>query len=281
MPELPEVENVRIGLNKFLRKSKSSNRILKIECLRSRVRNEIPQQKINSLLGEVLMPIRRRGKYLLFPTLKGALLNHLGMTGSWRMSVYSERKAKEQNKKHDHLKITLDGRKVLIFNDPRRFGIIDFVENKLDKESPWLRHLGIEPLSVEFCSKSFWSLVSKKKSPIKNVLLDQSCVVGIGNIYSSEILFQAGVRPQRVSRLLSLAECDKIVEATKLILAMAIQSGGSTIQSYKNAEGKPGDYAQNFKVYGRNGLSCLSCSKKIRKENMSGRSTYWCPRCQK
>ncbi len=274
MPELPEVETVRKGLNKLLKLNKNSSfKVVKLEFLRLNLRNKMPKAKLRRLEGQILQPIVRRAKYLLFPTNKGILLNHLGMTGYWRLF--------DGEQKHDHFKIHLSGGQVLVYNDPRRFGVIDFVDVNKESQSMWLKHLGPEPLLKSFNANYLFESIKLRKAPIKNLIMDQKIVVGVGNIYASEALFLSKVNPMHPGGKLSKKRCAKLVESIKNILEQALKAGGSTIKDFKQAGGESGYFARQLKVYGRSGLTCTSCKAIIKSKVLGGRNTFWCEACQK
>ncbi|MCB9024898.1 MAG: bifunctional DNA-formamidopyrimidine glycosylase/DNA-(apurinic or apyrimidinic site) lyase [Bdellovibrionaceae bacterium] len=277
MPELPEVETLRRELNKLLKlDSKTPVKFTAIEFKRADLRNKIPKAKLINLIGHNLYPIQRRAKYLLFPTSAGTLLNHLGMTGNWR-----ELKDREDFKNHDHAVIEFNNKVKLVYNDPRRFGIIDFVIPQKENESLWLKHLGAEPLSKEFNAEYFFAKIKKRVAPIKNIIMDQKIVVGVGNIYASEVLFKCHIHPLHIANKLSFKKVIMLVDAINTILKKAIDSGGTTIKDFRTVGGEKGYFVQKLKVYGRKGSSCHRCHKPIQAKKISGRSTYWCPYCQK
>ena len=276
MPELPEVETMRRGLNEILGLGGSKKVTIKdIEFKRADIRRKMPKAKLKKLVGQKLEPIQRRAKYLLFPTSAGSLLNHLGMTGYWR-----ELKTKE-TLKHDHFLLFLSNGKTLIFNDARRFGVIDFVAPNKELASPWLQHLGMEPLTDEFSGDYLYEKLRKRKGYIKNIIMDQKLVVGVGNIYASEALFLAHVHPMTSGARISKKKAQAIVLSIKAILNKALHSGGTTIRDFRQAGGESGYFARELMVYGRAGEPCKSCGSLVKTSVLGGRSTFWCPKCQK
>lgn len=274
MPELPEVETVCRDLNKILQlESKKMVKITSIEFLREDLRIKIPKQNIKQLIGQKLSPIYRRAKFLLFPTRAGSLLNHLGMTGYWREA--------QSLIKHDHLRLEFSNHKTLIYNDARRFGIIDYIKPREKNLSPWLKHLGVEPLSSEFSTEYLYSKLQQRKGLIKNVIMDQKLVVGVGNIYASETLFLAHLHPETSACRLSKKKVESLVHSIKVILQKAINHGGSTIRNYRSANGEAGNFSRELMVYNRKGQACKVCATPIEAKVLAGRSTYWCPQCQK
>jgi formamidopyrimidine-DNA glycosylase len=271
MPELPEVETVRSGLEKILRGNPVIKRVL---LLRKDLRFPIPSGMPRAFAGQAVVGIRRRAKYLLFDTEKVILLSHLGMTGSWRLLSKNESPGK-----HDHCLIEFDDGRILAYRDPRRFGLIDLIKPGEEAVHPRLKSLGVEPLhdfSVEF----LFTKSRKRKVPIKVLLMDQKIVAGIGNIYASEILFQAGVRPTRPSSSLKWDECERVVAAVGKVLRQAIGAGGSSIRDYRTFGGGEGSFQAQHLVYERAGEACKICETPIKSKIFAGRSTYWCPRCQ-
>ncbi len=271
MPELPEVETVCRGLEKILQNKPV---IKRVRLLRKDLRFPIPPRLPRALSGEVIIGVRRRAKYLLFDTESVILLNHLGMTGSWRLLARNEELGK-----HDHCLIELADGRVLAFRDPRRFGLLDLIKPGQEAVHPRLKDLGVEPLDG-FSAELLLVKSRKRKVPIKVLLMNQKIVVGIGNIYASEVLFRAGVRPTRSSGTLTRGECARIVEAVKKVLVSAIRAGGSSIRDYRNLGGEEGGFQDQHLVYERAGEPCSICKTAIKSKVMAGRSTYWCPRCQ-
>jgi len=268
MPELPEVENVRLTLKNIL---PTGSRFKRITLNRPDLRFPFPEQLAEKLKGQRLLNIDRRAKYLVFETEKYLLLSHLGMTGSWRELVADE--------VHDHVVWEFESGPTLVFNDPRRFG---FISLHLKSETPsHFVDLGPEPLSSEFYAEYLFAISRKKNTPLKSFLLDQKIVAGLGNIYVCEALFLAGLKPARRAQTLKLVESERLVKAIQNILKQAIRAGGSTIRDYKNADGKSGEFQERFRVYGRDGEKCRTCRKPIKLVRQAGRSTYWCPQCQK
>lgn len=273
MPELPEVENVRKSLIKDL---KLGSKLSDICFLRKDLRFPIPQKSLKKLINSKLANIFRRGKYLLFEFTNGVMISHLGMTGQWRIS-----RDIKSLKKHDHLYLVFDSDIFLIYNDPRRFGYVDYIDEiKLVNEHPLFLHLGLEPFAEHMNFKYLKSKASKAKRPIKVFLMDQEVVVGVGNIYASEVLFQAHVKPSRLASHIKDPEWILIVKAIKQILQNAIDGGGSTIRDYRKTDGSKGSYQDSHLVYGKDGQPCTKCKSPIKKIILGGRATFWCPKCQ-
>lgn len=270
MPELPEVEVVRRGLEEIL---KDQPVLKKVELMRPDLREPIPAKKISTLIGEKLLSVERRAKYLLLWTKKGALLSHLGMTGTWRVAP------KGDERDHDHIYLHFAGGLRLAYRDPRRFGCFDYVN--ISQKHPKLAELGPEPLSSDFTGAVLWESLRGKTVALKVALMDQKIVVGVGNIYASEALFAAGIKPTLVSQRLSKERAEVLVDEIKKILSRAIEQGGSSISDFAQATGESGYFQTTFRVYGREGEACVTCGQQVRAKVLGGRNTFWCSRCQK
>lgn len=272
MPELPEVDVVCTGLSKML---SEKPKVKRVKLMRADIRFPIPKSLPKRLEGQAIQSVRRLAKYILFCTTDGSLLSHLGMTGSWRFAK------KGDEDKHDHCYIELSDGRRLAFRDPRRFGLLDWIEAGKEKEHPRLKSLGVEPLlEADFNEEFLFRRSRKRRVPIKVFLMDQRIVVGIGNIYASEALFHAGVRPNRQAGKVTLEECRRIVEASRRVLRAAIAAGGSSIRDYRQAGGESGGFQESHSVYDRAGQSCFVCREKIKTRVIGGRSTFWCSKCQ-
>ena len=284
MPELPEVETVRKGLAKQL----LSETIANVDLRRDGLRFPFPKGLKRALEGRRILKIDRRAKYLLIRFDDGTtLLSHLGMTG--KFSLYSADEVPREFGKHDHVILTMDNGGVAVYTDHRRFGYMDLIPSGGEQENRHLRKLGCEPLSEDFDAKLLCEKLRGKKSPIKTALLDQSVVAGLGNIYVCEILFRSGISPRRISSTVSgksmkvTKRSERLVEETKHVLVEAIQAGGSTISDFATVDGDMGYFAHSFQVYGREGEMCHNpnCSGIISRISQSGRSTFFCPKCQR
>ena len=269
MPELPEVETVRRGLLELVGKE-----ILAVELNRPDLRFPFPDD-MDSIAGRKIMDIDRRAKYLLI-RLEGDLtwLAHLGMTGRFGRVLEG---------KHDHVVIDfVDGTR-LVYTDPRRFGIMDLIHG--DNEHKLLSHLGPEPLGTGWSGKLLHKALRGRNVSIKSALLDQKIVVGIGNIYASEILFRAGVSPKRLAKNVSEKAANRIYDETQIVLMTAIEAGGSTLKDgqFKQIDGNLGYFPHEFAVYDREDEICtyVECSNIIKRMVQSGRSTFYCSRCQR
>ncbi len=274
MPELPEVETVCRGLSEYL----VGQKITTLEINRKGLRFPFPID-LKSVEGNQVLNVRRRAKYILIELENDlTLLVHLGMTGRFKL-----RDGDIETEKHDHLVFHFEGGSTATYTDPRRFGIIDLIRG--DSIHPLLAKLGPEPLSSNWDCGVLHESLSNRKSPIKSILMNQEVVVGIGNIYASEILFRAGVSPNRKATNVSLKMATRIHEATIKVLNEAILAGGSTLQDgqFLDVEGKFGYFSHDFSVYDRGGEECKNnnCKNIVKKSVHQGRSTYHCTRCQR
>ena len=287
MPELPEVEIVRQSLQKKIIQKKVNKVIVRNKNLRFK----IPKNFISFLKNQKIIKVERFSKYLILCLSNNSYcLLHLGMSGTVHLiddgkksvvtntSFYNSPKLPS---KHNHVEIILDNLRV-IYNDPRRFGFFQIIDNK-DLLKKRFSHLGPEPFQSTFNLDYVYSFFSKKKKNIKNFLLDQSFVSGIGNIYASEILFLSKIKPFKKVYSLKKKDCKKIISDSKKVLLSAIKKGGSSIRDFKNTSGKTGNFQKNFNVYDREGLECkrLKCNGIIKKKIISNRSTFFCNSCQK
>jgi formamidopyrimidine-DNA glycosylase len=287
MPELPEVEIVKQSLAKKIENKKIKKIIIKNRNLRFK----IPQKFEELLQNKVVSKVTRFSKYLILNFSDGSFcLIHLGMSGTIHLikknnlnkftnaSFYN---SPNLPKKHNHVEIQFQDLKV-IYNDPRRFGFLKFINNKQELINRF-SHLGPEPFFKNFNLKYLLKYFFDKKKDIKSFLIDQKFVSGIGNIYASEILFLSKINPTTYAMKLSREECKKIITFSKSVLNKAIQKGGSSIRDFKNTSGENGNFQKEFKVYQRGNLNCLrsKCSGKIKKIFISNRSTFFCNSCQK
>lgn len=280
MPELPEVESVRSGLEKLLT---GGPVIKRVRLYRADIRFPIPKSLPSRLAGESIVSVRRRAKYLLIDTPKVSLLSHLGMTGSWRVeNTCGFRKGARDP--HDHCDIELVDGRCLVFRDPRRFGMIDLVEKGAEQTHPRLKSLGVEPLDDRlFTPEYLFQASRRRKIAVKVFLMDQKIVVGVGNIYASEVLFRAGVRPTRAAGKITREEATKIVDEIRVVLKEAIRAGGSSIRDFHQVGGADeiGKFQNAHQVYNRAGRECHRCGATIRSRMLGGRSTFWCASCQR
>jgi formamidopyrimidine-DNA glycosylase len=278
MPELPEVESLR----RLLARSAPGRTIVAARGGRLALRRRrLPRNFADALIGRRIERVARRAKYLMIELDGGdALLVHLGMSGSLthRAPGFSD---EELDPRHDHVELRLDDQSRLVFNDPRRFGIVRVVRRDALASAPELRGLGPEPLSRGFDAAYLERAARGRRVAIKNLLMDQRIVAGIGNIYAAEILFLARVRPTRRAGRVTREEIARIAAATPKVLASAIGSGGTTFRSYRDSRGRPGEFAPRLRVYGREGKPCYTCSTPIRNVVVGQRASFYCPRCQK
>ena len=272
MPELPEVETVRRQMQHEMGKNP---RIKKWIFHRSDLRFILPQRDLNSSLGQEIKQISRRAKYILIKLKTASIISHLGMTGSWRKEV----DVHFRRRKHDHVELHLSNGHIWVYEDPRRFGFIKWIENDQDLKNEF-EELGPEPFLNQMNFDQVVKKFRQSHTEVKIALLNQKLIVGIGNIYASEILFRAKIHPQRTCSSIEISEWDRILKITEEILTQAIESGGSTIQNYKNTKGESGAFQKQHLVYGKKNNSCLHCSKKILCIEQAGRSTFFCQKCQ-
>ncbi|PHS68626.1 MAG: DNA-formamidopyrimidine glycosylase [Methylophaga sp.] len=271
MPELPEVETTCCGIRPFI----EDQRITKITVRNYKLRWPIPTNIADILTGQQIHTVKRRAKYLLFQCDTGTLIIHLGMSGSLRILDSTD-----NVEKHDHVDIVVDNGYVLRFTDPRRFGAILWTEQPIDQYK-LLRHLGPEPLSIDFDADYLSQQSQSRKTSIKTFIMDGRIVVGVGNIYANEALFLAGIHPKTLTGKMSLNQCEKLVSAIKNVLTKAIAAGGTTLKDFRKSDGKPGYFAQQLHVYGRKEKPCSICGTVIQHYQASQRATYFCPNCQR
>lgn len=278
MPELPEVETVRRGLQRLLK----GEVIEAVEVRDTRLRYPVDTRKLQrELPGRRVKDLRRRAKYLLIlleadgSREEAFLIIHLGMSGR----IYFSKEG-EEAQPHTHVIFTLGGGRELHFRDPRRFGLVDLVPSaELDHDRRF-SNLGVEPLSGECSAEYFFERSRKLRQPVKNFLMDSRRVVGVGNIYASEALFLAGVHPGRAAGRVSLRSWERITAVVKEVLSEAIRQGGTTLKDFQGPDGTAGYFQVLLRVYGREGEECLECGAVVRRKVLSGRSTFYCPRCQ-
>jgi formamidopyrimidine-DNA glycosylase len=276
MPELPEVEIVCRNLNKILGRN---SRVKSWLFFRQDLRFKIPQKQLLQLRGQKIQSLSRRAKYLIFYFEEMALISHLGMTGEWRTENSGFDRKSANYRKHDHVCLQLEGGVCLVYHDPRRFGFLQIVSKK--QLPAYFAEFGVEPLDS---GVDFGALTEKfkgLKGPIKSALMNQKLLVGVGNIYASEALYRAGIYPFKSSAQLSRESYGRLWGEVRGLLTEAIKKGGSTIENYRNAFGEAGEFQKGFYVYGRQGEECRKCHTPIKSRVLSGRSTFWCPSCQK
>lgn len=271
MPELPEVETTRRGVAPAV----EHRTILDVVVRQPRLRWPIPADLPLKARQQPLTGLSRRAKYLLFGLPNGTLILHLGMSGSLRVMP-----AQTTPLPHDHVDIVLDSGLCLRFNDPRRFGCLLWTDTD-PLAHPLLASLAPEPLSDEFDGAYLARLARGRRVAVKQFIMNSQVVVGVGNIYASEALFRAGIRPRRAAGRLTKAECDALVRSIKQVLHDAIRSGGTTLRDYVNPEGTPGYFKQELFVYERAGEPCRVCGTPIKQLVQGQRSTYFCKQCQR
>tara|TARA_B100000686_G_C16733063_1_gene941915 strand:- start:325 stop:1152 length:828 start_codon:yes stop_codon:yes gene_type:complete len=275
MPELPEVETIISGLRPHL----EGFSIKSIDVRRHDLRFPVPRNLSKRILGSEIEAIKRRGKYILvFFENSKVLIIHLGMSGKIILNDLNEKE-----NKHSHVIFTLNSGKKFMFNDPRRFGMVILSEKNKYLYQSRFKNMGPEPLNPEFNYQSLLFCLAGKKAPIKNVLLDQRTVAGIGNIYACESLFLAGVSPTKQAGRIKQAKAERLVLSIKTVLKKAIDAGGSSIKNFVKSSGEMGYFQNSLAVYGRVGKQCPDCNCRvgIKCIKQSGRSTFYCPKKQK
>ena len=289
MPELPEVEVVKRSLTSKIQKLVVEKITVKDEKLRYRIN----KKKLKILLGLKIIKILRRSKFLLFVFEKNTvMLVHLGMTGKFFFLNRNAKKFKTsfyynidetKDNKHNRLIFSLSKKQKLIYNDVRKFGFIKILDKRQLKYNLHLKNLGPEPLGNSFDFKYFKNYLINRNRTIKDILMDQKFVSGLGNIYVNEVLFLSKVKPTKKTYLIKNKEIHKIIKNTKKTLKKAISLGGSSLRDFSSSDGKKGEFQQYFYVYGRKGENCLNrnCNKKIIKTIIGNRATFYCPKCQK
>ncbi len=279
MPELPEVETVKNGIIPLL----EGRRLFRVIQRRDSLRIPLPENFAERLTSRKVERITRRAKYLLLHLDGGEILIcHLGMSGKMTLKAAKDRDTPDEFEKHDHIILETDAHDLVIFNDPRRFGLMTLCRaEELDQHSLF-RHMGPEPLGNEFNAEYLLGKMGKSRSPIKTILLNQRVVVGLGNIYVCEALFLAGISPEKKAQNLGADEVEKLVPIIRDVLLRAIKAGGSSLKDYARVDGELGYFQHEFKVYGREGEICInpSCEDKIARIIQSNRSTFYCPSCQ-
>jgi formamidopyrimidine-DNA glycosylase len=271
VPELPEVETTRRGIEPHV----VGRRIARLLVHDRRLRWPVDLALVSAVAGSAIRRAGRRAKYLLIETDAGTLILHLGMSGSLRVLPASTPRIA-----HDHVDIELDSGQTLRFNDPRRFGSLLFTTGDAALH-PLLSSLAPEPLEEDFDGEYLWKVTRRRAVAIKQLIMNAKLVVGVGNIYASEALFRARIRPRRQARSLTRVQCTKLARAIKATLIMAVKVGGTTLRDYVGADGNPGYFRQKLYVYERAGQPCRVCGKPVRQFTQGARSTYWCPNCQK
>ncbi len=270
MPELPEVEVCRLGITPHI----IAQNVAQVIIRNSQLRWPIPEE-VRSVIGLPVLKVDRRAKYLLIRFSTGTLLLHLGMSGTIRVIEQDTPVAK-----HDHFDLVFQHGKVLRLNDSRRFGAVLWLANDED-ELGLLTKLGPEPLSDDFAHGYLFSKAKNRKVPIKTFLMNNHIVVGVGNIYANEALFQAGILPTAKAGDITEQRFNKLTDIIKQVLSAAIAQGGTTLKDFTQADGRPGYFEQSLMVYGRVGLPCVKCQTTLDEIRQANRSSVFCPNCQK
>ena len=276
MPELPEVETVRRGLLPVM----EGQEIARAEVRRAGLRWPFPENMAKRLSGQTVAGLRRRSKYILADLSGGeTLIMHLGMSGRLLISEAGYR----EPARHDHVILHMQNGARVTFNDARRFGMMDLVATGAVARHRLLAGLGPEPLGNGFSQAGLIDALKGRNTPIKSALLDQRVVAGLGNIYVCEVLFRAGLDPRRKARQIAASRVASLVPVIRDVLAEAIAAGGASLKDYRQADGELGYFQHAFRVYGRMGAPCTTpgCSGKISRIKQSGRSTFYCPECQR
>ncbi|WP_375395221.1 bifunctional DNA-formamidopyrimidine glycosylase/DNA-(apurinic or apyrimidinic site) lyase [uncultured Sphingomonas sp.] len=270
MPELPEVETTVRGLAPVL----EGQRLTRVEPRRADLRKAIPVDLRRRLTGAIVTRLHRRAKYGLLDTDRGdTMVFHLGMSGRWRVDP-------SEILTHDHLLLETAAGRTLALNDPRRFGFLDlWMTGSIDAYPPFVA-MGPEPLGSAFTADYLATAIAGRAAPIKAMLLDQRIVAGLGNIYVCEALNLARIAPGRAAGRIALYRLENLVEAIRAVLIAAIAAGGSTLRDYARPDGELGYFSRQWRVYGREGKAC-DCGAIVRRRAEHGRSTFWCPRCQR
>lgn len=271
MPELPEVQTTVDGLKAHVTAQVISEAIF----YRDNIRYPLQSVWLEKIRGQQIVNVHRRAKLIIMTLDDGFLLWHLGMTGSLRIS-----QADEPKRKHDHVELQLTSGQLLRFHDPRRFGYLKWFASEAELLASF-SHYGIEPLAEEFNGDFLYQLSRGKQQAVKNFIMNQTVVVGVGNIYACEALFSASIRPQTPCGKISKARYQRLTDDIKTVLQRSITQGGTTLKDFINAEAKPGYFQQSLLVYGRAGEPCKRCPKTIQSLTLGGRNSFYCPSCQR
>ena len=281
MPELPEVETVRRGLAPVM----EGAAFARVDLRRADLRKPFPTDFVKRLEGARIVKAGRRSKYLIIETQNDILIWHLGMSGQVR--IYAPGDTVAPVGKHDHVQFDLDNGAVIVFTDPRRFGLMDVCKREEFADHPLIRAIGPEPLGNAFSGPVLARALKNKQVAIKQAIMDARVVCGVGNIYASESLFRAGISPKRAAGTVQAGRAEKLAGAIKAILTEAIAAGGSTLKDHRTTDGGLGYFQHNFAVYDREGKACPGCDCDVSKTGgiqrleQGGRSTYYCPRKQR
>ncbi len=271
MPELPEVETTRRGIRPWL----VDRRIVEVVVREPRLRWPVPADLDEQLCGARIHEVRRRGKYLILDTAAGAVLLHLGMSGSLRVV-----EATQPPDTHDHVDFVLDSGKALRLRDPRRFGAVIWAGARPEAH-PLLAGLGPEPFDPAFDGDWLYQHAQGRRVAVKPFIMDARVVAGIGNIYANEALWVAAIDPRRSAGRIAKERYQRLADAIRQVLREAIEAGGTTLRDFVREDGRPGYFGRVLRVYGRACAPCLRCGTPIRRGVLGQRSTFWCPRCQR
>ena len=274
MPELPEVETTLRGLTPHLVGTRIAQLVVRERRLRWRIADDLEDR----VRGLRVTAMRRRGKYIILELENGALLMHLGMSGSFRVIPKAEATTATVAR-HDHYDFVTQQGHLIRYRDPRRFGCLLWAAQP--EAHPRIRELGVEPLAAEFDGGYLYRAARNRKVAVKQLLMDGKVVVGVGNIYASEALFAAGIHPKRAAQRIARKRYSDLVVEVRRVLSAAIASGGSTIRNFSGTEGVPGYFAQELRVYGRAAAPCDRCQTPIVKCTIAQRATFYCPGCQR
>lgn len=271
MPELPEVETITRALAGVL----CGRKVVKIATHVERLREPLEAAALRRITGAPFTRISRRAKFIVAENSAGrVLLMHLGMTGSLRIAEPGETR-----RKHDHAEFFLDNGQTLVYNDPRRFGLLKSYPGRADFDAEY-SGLGVEPLEKEFSAAWLYARSRKAKLPVKPWIMKQEIVVGVGNIYACEALFASRISPLRPAESLTADECAELVKNIKAVLKQSIKNGGTTFSDYRQLNGEEGHFVQKLNVYGRAGEPCKLCGEPLSRTVQGGRSTFYCEHCQ-
>lgn len=270
MPELPEVETTRRGIEPQL----IQQTISKVIIRNSQLRWPLAPTLTSELPGQIVAAVTRRGKYLLLNCMQGTLIIHLGMSGSLRILP-----SKTTPGKHDHIDIIFNNEQCLRYTDPRRFGSLLWTSED-PQQHPLLKDLGPEPLTADFTDDHLYLQSRNRNIPVKSLIMDGKIVVGVGNIYANEALFMAKINPQQPAKSISKVRYQLLSAAIRQVLTSALKQGGTTLRDFVASDGKPGYFIQQLQVYGRAGLKCSTCKTLLAEIVIAQRATVYCTHCQ-
>ena len=270
MPELPEVETTRRGIEPYIHHQIISDIVIRQRALRW----PVPKQLRQSARNRTIQAVERRGKYLLLRLNNGSIIIHLGMSGSLRICS-----GEAPVDKHDHVDFVFENHRILRLRDPRKFGAVLWTSDT-PEDHPLLSELGPEPLQDAFTGRCLYDRTRNRSASIKSVIMNSHIVVGVGNIYACESLYLAGINPKRKAGTVSWVRCEKLVSAIKQVLNASISQGGTSLRDFVREDGMPGYYAQRLFVYGRAGEPCKQCGRPIKQIKQQQRSTFYCTHCQ-